>query len=1141
MANCNIPTNELNIKQTTGDTVYCYGLDINLSQADLPYIIPPPEQRRLPSLLNFVAYGDTVTLNGYLANPGKDIRIYARKIIFTNGAFIDNAGPDPELAKDFPPGSPAKQEDESPGAKGAAGAAGGSGTPAGNVVLMAESFEGQKGAGPGTVQIGSLDICQILKDICTAWSATVQQISDLDPFIFPAIHYPFSIQNIINGCIDIPDLRGSGLKNITFDYATWDPKSQNAIVQMSIKNLSCAGNCSLTFNPFPTPISFPVSFHGPEIDITMEWVINPLKRTVTQRQVNLSFDKIAFNYDLQQIIISVQVLIKAILDQIAPGLIPIVQQPVQDRLTKLLTTFSDPAVFGATPDLYILSKGGRGGRGEDGHSGIKGKMGNPGANSEQSTIWGVFPPPDSIGGKGATGGQGGDAGKSGPGAAGANISIGFINPTAVTLNYDNYGGDGGMVACPGSGGPGGDGGPPGTYFVIEIDPQTQMPIFKKVPSLPGPVGDTGPAASFRGAPGDKGAIGTLALNSPGAPGGDASKPLTYDQLGPLMKVEQLLIAQRAAAFSFLNAAKAEDYQYVLTLGYWLVKITAPVIQAGFTAPNWDSHDIATAKSIHDNALAMIGHCRRGLDFYGNYHNWVPILTLKDYQKRIDQLIGLGTIIEAQFRTYLDEQATAQKKLDALDQAIQSLNADIQNDQHEISQVSDQIKNLNDTINDLAGQLQQQQKLTFEDEAIFKEEVRKKAQEGTGCVFGDMINLITGIVTFGTGIANGIKTITSAYELFDEFAISEKTYENALKVIKQAEATVNGIKKGLDEIKKSALAPGEVGLVATKKEDFDKFIQNFIGAISSAQALKDAVDHYFDLIDARNQAICCYNALYIKRAAVQADLDQKTSRLEKVAAMRQQQVADPALPVYISFMQNAYANLKTIIVKKLYEENRALWYWSLQEQPFSTTDLNMATLSATHSSISTSIDSIKERKSGPYQPFTEEIQVSASDYPLAFRALPNTKKLVFALPVSMRAFLNQYQVIAYKFKLDFPDIQRKTDVLFVTMIHPGASYQSPNTGDPAVQFIHLPRVVSYKIDYANPHNTGGGQIGSDDEGYIGLSPFTTWTLNFDHPGNEFLDLNSIQSVVITFSGTYLGPPKSGIDFQDEPRRSLIPPK
>jgi hypothetical protein len=94
-------------------------------------------------------------------------------------------------------------------------------------------------------------------------------------------------------------------------------------------------------------------------------------------------------------------------------------------------------------------------------------------------------------------------------------------------------------------------------------------------------------------------------------------------------------------------------------------------------------------------------------------------------------------------------------------------------------------------------------------------------------------------------------------------------------------------------------------------------------------------------------------------------------------------------------------------------------------------------------------------------------------------------------------------------------------LFVELQHPGTSVQVSTQGE-IVQFTHAQRSVPYKIDYGNSATAGGGALGATDQGFVGLSPLTLWTLNFNESGNSWLDLSTIQSVVITFTGTFVGP-------------------
>jgi hypothetical protein len=1077
----NIPTNELNIKHTTGDTVYFYGMDIKLSQNDLPYIIPQPEQRRIPSLLNFVVYGDTVTLDGHLANPGKNFSIYARKINFNDGAFIDVAGPDPDIKDDHSPGVPAEQKDPAAGAAGTAGANGGKGLSSGNVTLIAESFEKQASDQQGPFQINSF-----VNDICNHCLTMVKQTQ------FPV---PLKITNPQQSIIlNILEFK-SDFQNAAIYNTTWDQTNQNFTLHLSLKNLSFIGTGYLNENK---NLTIPIHWTQQGIDIVAQWPIDLQKKATSPGKVDIIFGDWDYHWEQYSKYKDQELDLILLKGSIQPA----IESLIKDQLSSLGNPFPISGIAGTSPDLFISCKGGHGGRGQDGHDGIKGYDANRGNDNYAN---------------GGPGGQGGNAGHSGQGGPGGTVNVGFIKSTMVSIFYDNVGGNGGSPATPGNGGQGGKGDSlPNQFYEALCHP-----------------GKNGDPASFKGTAGDPGNMGALAVNSLSAPGGDIAKPLQYAELAPLMKVEQLLITQREVNLAYLNATQPENYQYVMNVANWLVNITQPLIQTDFNHPDWDQHDIAIAKSINDKSMAMITNFQRGLDFYGNYPNWVPVLTLDSYQERIGQLINLGKIIEEQFTIYINDQNAATQRTAALDQARQQLSDHIQYDDKEIEQIAAQIKQMNTVIDDQLAQLQSQQSLIANDKQIFADDVRKQAEAETGCSFEDILKTVTGILQFGAAIGDGVGAIAGAYKLYKEFNTTKDKCEKVVKVIQKVEATIKDIKTGLQDVNKAITSPDEVGLVITNKTDFDDFIKKYTDKFPSAKTLKNAVDHYFDLINARNQNILSYNALYGKMAAVQADINQKTSQLEKIAAKRQQQIADPALPEYTSFMQNAYDNLKMVIIKKLYEENRAYWYWSLEENPFAASDLTIANLAVMQDDIYNAIDTAKEHRNGPFQPFNQIIPITINDYPFSFQALPTTKKLVFSLPVSLSCFLNKFQVIGNEFKLEFPDIKdNSVHTLSLTLIHNGISYQTPSskTGPSMIQFVHLPRVIPYNIDFTNPNNTDGGLIGSTDEGFTGLSPFATWTLNFDHPGNNFddpqkenyLDLKLIQSVDITFTGTYLGP-------------------
>ncbi len=1131
MANPNSPNNELNIMSVSGDIHYFYGLNISLTQDNIPYIPPVPGARILPSAASLVVYGDTVTVDSHLMNPGKDIKIIARKIILKKNATINTSGPDPNQDTDFEPGQPAQQKDQSLGATGTAGAEGGPGIKAGDVLLMAESIEGDTDSINGNVIFEDLPITRPLTGMVNSSIDAFKNTQGIDPFSIPDFQIPIPTDALrIQGSLNFKNNQITGLSNIDLDYVTWNQLTFESIIKIKIKNINYACTFEMISTlPLPFKLDGSIKAENFEYDLLIQSTIDPVNKTVPQQQMSINEINLTLHYGIDGELSFIDPS-KFLEDNLTPLIVEKIKQYSKQKLDQIISNLSIQSLFKTAFNALVLTKGGRGGRGQDGHKGETGAQGAPGQNmgvvGQELPNTPMTPvPPEAIGGKGNQGGQGGDAGKSGAGADGGNITVGYIKPHSITIAYNNSGGDGGPPASPGAGGDGGQGGPTGNY---KVDVMVYINSFQEETREggSGPQGDAGPPASFQGAWGQYGTHGILSVNGSDASQGTAEKKFTYDQLAPFMRTEQLFIMKRAALFSYLNAQTEDDYKYPLELANWLLNITNPIIQDGFTADAWDSNDIANAKGINDFAENMLSHYQRGLDFFGHYKNWVPILTLDSYQTRLSQLLALGKIIEDQFNIYIDEKKGADQKIAAIDETRQKLRNDIQNDQNEIEELNNQIEQTDQAIQNLKTLLQKQNNIISEDKRLFTDEFREYVEKQNECTFMETLTAISGIIQIGTGVVNGIGVISGAFTVAETATTAIKQFQNAIAIIEKVNSTISSIQLGLDKVNKTRVKSqnkGDVGFVAVNRKDFDDFIKGYLGKINAAEELKKAVDHLFDMIDTLNQTICSYNSLYVTKNKVQADLDCKNSELEKVAAMRQEKLPDPALPGYTLFMQNAYDNLKAVIVKKLYEENRAFEYWSLKSSNFSTSDLNMATLVTTHENLLKKIDPVKSRSDSIYEPFTQEIDIKADQYIMGFELLPLTKKLVFNIPVNIKSFSNQYQVMAEKVKIELPDITTKDNVLTLQIIHPGTGLQVPNNGGEPVHFVHLPRAVPYKIDYQNPHNTAGGLIGDRDQGYTGLSPFTFWTINFDLQGNEWLDLTIIKRVKLTFSGTFVGPP------------------
>jgi hypothetical protein len=91
------------------------------------------------------------------------------------------------------------------------------------------------------------------------------------------------------------------------------------------------------------------------------------------------------------------------------------------------------------------------------------------------------------------------------------------------------------------------------------------------------------------------------------------------------------------------------------------------------------------------------------------------------------------------------------------------------------------------------------------------------------------------------------------------------------------------------------------------------------------------------------------------------------------------------------MNSAYWDLKADLLRELFELNRAYTYWSLIERPFVASDDTIADLALTYAGWAKDIDAFIEQ-TGPVQPFTQQIRLTAADNSEAFALLAKTRTL-----------------------------------------------------------------------------------------------------------------------------------------------------
>ncbi|ROZ62945.1 hypothetical protein [Ramlibacter sp. WS9] len=1071
---------------------------IRLTQAHLPY--QPVPGKRLASEKHFAVYADQIILAGVLQNPGRNIELNAREIVIEKPATLDAAGAYAD--KDFAPGALPVQKDASLGAAGTNGDDATVGGNGGNIVINARSVVNRTKDGRA---LAVTDFAAIGQQVFTEHPPKVDNVRKLASFEFARTKM-FSDNEV---AITLEDGRIEGLAKLSLESARFDSTASLVAMRFDVPALVVAGK-SQWGNPSTKPF-------GCKID-AVATVDGAGKISALQTDLSLVTDApLKLPIAISDGTLGADVL-KMLGEQIAGHLRASAIEP-------LLAAFGTK-LRAAT--LTLVAGGGRGGRGQDGHPGNRGKSGADGAKSSKSgaLINGAYGfPEDAYGSSGFEGGRAGSPGLSANGGKGGQVVLNIMEPLSLSVVYGTGGGDGGAQASPGERGPGGQGGAGAVCNMYDASNGRPLDDMR-APN--GPDGPAGPVATGKGSKGETGAAGP-ALQFNGKPFAAGNAPaFSFTALAQALSLSQLLITQNATDLDFLNAKNEADLNAV-ALGYeWLIDINRPFTDSKteIDAARVSPLEQKVRGGIHNSAIVSLMRLQQGLDYYGHSYNWTPILTLNSLVARTGEIISLGKVVEDQYNRYLDKGATDKQRMVAFRQAKQEIDRKLGDFLSEIEKLKPQIENFRTEVEDYSEDLRRQLTVLLEGQLKFKDELIKHLREEADIGFKeflDMLGTVIGCVGGVVGGAGGIKTAIDAVKKAEEFS---KQVKGVVEIFKKAKATLDSIGKAYSTVK-DFITDGNpnAAKILVDSDEFNDLIKKYLGKFDAAGELRKAMDYYLELSQARNMAAYNYTTLVAQMLSVQMQHDQLYHSIQHINA----EIAvhqDNVLPVYTAYLKDAYEDVQRSLLRNIYQENRAFQYWALQDRQLEANDLNIATQAAKHERLVADIDNFRENNEA-FSPFRQKLEITAARYPNEFAAMLQSGSLAFSLDIRTEpGFENMRYIIARSFKLEFPEIAGGKNVLFLNLIHSGQAVLNSDIDrdKPGALhvFSHRPRIRLYKIDYKDRENTAGGNLGEGDQGYIGLSPFTQWRIDFDLKGNEWLDLTSIKTVLLTFEGRTLGP-------------------
>ncbi|GAB6043719.1 hypothetical protein [Endothiovibrio diazotrophicus] len=1089
------------IVDESDDCVTLYAFDLELTQSNLPY--QPVEGRRLESLKHFVLYADTVTLRGELLNPGRDIRIYARQLVVAERAALDVGGADPDA--DYPAGVPVEQADPLPGAAGTDGRDGGDGGAAGNIVVCAGEIVNLADKSPAvdTVELGGALYADLFREVLSGYLK--------DPSRHPSSYGTFRFktsflgqeqaQNI--GAVALEGLEKSGLEAFSLDLK--GRFSGRFGCPDLVLTLATTDNSRSVLKLLQVVFRFDgvLSGSGDKVEMNAEL-------EVTKAEPEFSGWMAMSKLDAGNLAHALQPMQRLFEEQIAAPLVSVVVKRREEG-------------EGSEPTLSLLADGGRGGRGEDGHNGVAGRDGPDDAYSKElderlGLDYARDTNPDNPH-AGGPGGRAGAAGHSGDGGDGGAISllVNCVHP--IVIGCSNGAGRAGGAARAGAPGRGGRGGFASFGSIMEHGRLRNYSI-KAID------GANGGGAKFNGEAGKGGSAGApLKVNLQEHAPGQPLPGLAPARLAPLFPPTQLLITRNVADLYYLNAKEEGDHDYAYQLYSWLLEINQPFID-GLVEPAPGAEEAALREAIHAAAAGELVRMSRGLDFYGHGVGWTPVLNLKGLLERTGELLVLGEIVERQFNAYAEEGREQKERLRDLKRMNDDIEKRLDDSRLEEEGLATQIESLRQQMERYNRDVDAQKAKLIEREYAFKKELTAYLIEKHQTDFDAFLEMLGVVVAAAGGIAGGVGGIAAGAKAVSKASGLVKGAAGVVKVLKSVKGSIDSLQKGFKAIK-GYVTPDEpnAAKLLVEQEKFDEMLEEYLGEFDAADELREAIDYYLELTQARNQLACNFTALVTRRAGLEAQRVQTLAETRYIGASISSH-QNNLLPLYTAYMRKCYDQLKQELMRNLYLENRAYQYWSLGDHPLELSNLNVAMLAASHQRLVKRIDLFRENNEA-FDPFTQKVVVDAERFREAFAALAESRCLTFRLDIrETPGFLNMRHIIAQRFEIAFPDIEGGSEVLYLSLIHGGdpvlnrlVELEAPGS---LRHFTHRPRPKPYKIDYANPANTAGGVFGESGQGYSGLSPFSSWKIDFDLKGNEWLDLKRIRRVEITFHGRFLGP-------------------
>ncbi len=750
-----------------------------------------------------------------------------------------------------------------------------------------------------------------------------------------------------------------------------------------------------------------------------------------------------------------------------------------------------------------------GGAGGGGQAGQSGSNGGTGGNGVQPNYRPLYPAAE-----GGAGGAAGAGGIGGAGGAAGTIQVGYVTGTP-------------SISASASGGAGGAGGAAGT---------------------PGQGGAGGTNPGGGGA--STGATGASANNGSTGGGGASTTPLIasiqYQALAAASSAAQLLLALQLAKVTFLAADPSDTtgaaFQQAAALFTFLVNVTA-------TSPStFSAADVTTMQNINSEATTLVARLAKGIDFYGNTANWVPVASYATYDDSLSTMITDLNTTAGYVTSFYTDWASQSQTLANINNAVSQANGALNDATTALAVAQNAAPPALDAINSDNVAVANQYQVLVRQISALESQLEAIAQQEIGeqCVFDTMIkglnliSTISGQKAFATAgkIVSGIQQLVPGAS--GDAGASLAAQVQKLDVLG---STITSLPEGVTNSGQYITeADPNAYKILQDQTSFDTLVQKFTGITGLAQSAIDAMNTYVQLVLQRNSDVLAYNTIINQINSLNAEIAHLNAFISQSGD--QAATANPQLLSLVGYISKLYEDSKWRIIRQLYLTFRALAYWSLNTsyESFFTLarisgldQVDAGTLSSIQSSLKQDwTDSIAAFKTPP-QTFPETgpgIQMTITNpdvinllktqhtaYVTVPAALPGMD--VLQTPFSQRCNVRVTKARPWLIGAVAAS-GNSSGYVQSTIWHMGRETIVDQSGESYI-FTHDPSytVFSYKPSTSTPENPADIQSDPNfgytdpDATYALYSPFTTFYIHVDPTS---ADLSNLSALTMEFWGT-----------------------